>query len=143
MRNEERIIEANPGRVWALVSDVERWGEMLPTMQRVTRIGPQGPTGVGSRFEVRQPGVPKAVYEITAWEPGAGFTWAAASPGVRTTATHSVTPYDGGSRLVLGIEWSGPLARVVRLLLASKVARMVVQEADTFARLAEQDAKSA
>jgi len=38
--------------------------------------------------------------------------------------------------MALGIDWSGPLAWLVRLMFASKARRMVELEADTFARLA-------
>lgn len=133
----ERLASASADRVWTLVGDVESWGRILPTFRQVTRIGTDGPTGVGARFEVRQPGLPRAVYEITEWEPGVGFTWVSASPGVRTTATHWLTVEDGGTRFVLGIQWSGPLAGLARVVLGSRAGRMVNQEADTFVRLAE------
>ena len=124
--------------MWNLVADVERWDDLVPTMQQVTRLDGGGPIGVGARFEVRQPGLPKAEYEITEWEPGVGFTWVAASTGVRTTASHEIRPRHGGALLVLGIAWSGPLAGLVGLLMAGKARRMVEQEADTFARLSVQ-----
>ncbi len=135
MKLVERQIDAGVDRVWDLVGDVEHWDDLLPTMQRVTRIDGGGPAGEGSRFEVRQPGLPKAVYEITDWEPDVGFTWVAASTGVRTKATHEIRPSNGGALLVLGIEWSGPLAGLVGLLMGRKARRMVEQEADTFAEL--------
>lgn len=132
----ERRIDAGVDRVWGQVGDVERWADLLPTVQRVTRLDGDGSVGEGARFEVRQPGLPKAVYEITEWEPGIGFTWVAASMGVRTTATHEIRRNDGGTLLVLGIAWTGPLAGLVGLLMTTKVRRMVEREADTFAALA-------
>lgn len=140
MSRVERLVDAEAGRVWSLVSDVERWDRILPTMRQVTRVGTDGgPLGVGARFEVVQPGLAKAVYEITEWRPGNGFTWVSSAPGVRTTATHELTAESGRTRLSLSLAWSGPLAGVVRLLLGSKARRMVEQEAATFARLAESD----
>jgi hypothetical protein len=135
MEPVQRLIDADADRVWSLVSDLGRWDQMLPTMRRVTRV--DAGSGVGARFEVRQPGLLTMVYEITEWEPGSGFTWVASSPGVRTTATHEVASADGQTRLMLGIVWSGPLAGVVRVLMGAKTRRMVEREADTFARLAE------
>jgi hypothetical protein len=105
-------------------------------MQQVTRIG-DAPIGPGSRFEVQQPGLPKAVYEITHWEPGRAFTWVSSAGGVRTTASHRLQPTSDGTVLALGIEWSGPLAWMARLLASSKARRMVEQEAETFVRLGE------
>jgi ligand-binding SRPBCC domain-containing protein len=136
MKSVERMIDAGTDRVWSLVADVDRWDDMLPTMQQVTRLDGEGPVGVGARFEVRQPGLPKAVYEITEWEPGVGFTWVAASIGVRTTATHEMRPLQGQTRLTLGLAWTCPLAGLVGLLMTARARRMVEQEADTFARLA-------
>lgn len=131
-----RTVRATPARVWDLVGDVTGWGRLLPTIEEVTRLDGDGPVGTGARFRVRQPGLPTAVYEITCWAPGAGFTWESSSPGVRTTATHELAPEPEGTRLTLGIEWTGPLAGAVGVLLGGKARRMVAQEADTFARLA-------
>ena len=97
--------------------------------------------GVGSRFEVRQPGLPKAVWEVTDWQQqGRSFTWVSSSPGIRSTAVHTVQDDGGGSRLDLSLEWSGPLARVLELLIGRKARGMVETEAETFTRLDEQDA---
>jgi len=128
---------ATPDRLWSLAGDVERWGDRLPTVDRVRALG-NGPMGVGSRFEVRQPGLPKAVWEVTDWQ-GRSFTWVSTSPGIRSTAVHSVQRDGDGSRLDLSLEWSGPLARLLELLIGRKARGMVETEAETFARLAEQD----
>ena len=126
-----------PERLWELASDVERWGDRLPTVDSVRPLG-SGPTQVGSRFEVRQPKLPKAVWEVTEWEPGRSFTWVSTSPGIRSTAVHSVREDGEGSRLDLSLEWSGPLSPVLRALIGRKARGMVELEAETFARLAEQ-----
>jgi Polyketide cyclase / dehydrase and lipid transport len=130
---------ATPDRLWSLASDVERWGDRLPTVDVVRPLG-NGPTGVGSRFEVRQPGLPKAVWEVTDWQQqGRSFTWVSTGPGIRSTAVHTVQGDGGGSRLDLSLEWSGPLGRVLELLIGRKARGMVETEAETFTRLAEQD----
>jgi hypothetical protein len=127
-----------PDRLWSFAGDVERWGDRLPTVDSVRPLG-SGPIGVGSRFEVRQPGLPKAVWEVTDWQPGRSFTWVSTSPGIRSTAVHSVHADGDGSRLDLSLEWSGPLARALGLLIGRKARGMVETEAETFARLAERD----
>ena len=130
---------ATPDRLWSLASDVERWGDRLPTVDVVRPLG-SGPTGVGSKFDVRQPGLPKAVWEVTDWQQKArSFTWVSTSPGIRSTAVHTVHDDGDGSRLDLWLEWSGPLARVLELLVGRKARGMVEIEAETFARLDEQD----
>jgi hypothetical protein len=103
----------------------------------VTPLG-QGPTAVGERYEVRQPGLPKAVWEVTDWQAGHSFTWVSKSPGIRSTAVHTVIADGDGSRLDLSLDWSGPLAPLLRVLIGRKAQGMVDLEAETFARLAEQ-----
>ena len=137
MITAESTSSAGCERLWSLVSDVEKWPEMLPTVTSVRALGPSGPVDRGSRFEVRQPGLAKAVWEVTEWQPGRGFGWVARSPGVVTTATHQVSAAGAGSRLDLTLEWSGPLAPVVRRFYGGRAARMVALEATTFADLAQ------
>jgi hypothetical protein len=122
---------ASPDRLWSVVSDVVRWGDRLPTVDSVRPLG-SGPTGVGARFEVRQPALPRAVWEVTDWQERS-FTWVSTSRGLRSTAVHTVHGDGGGSRLDLSLEWSGPLSRVVELLLGRRARGMVQTEAETFA----------
>ena len=129
---------ASTDRLWSLASDVQHWGDRLPTVDSVRPLGSGPTTGVGSRFEVRQPGLPKAAWEVTDWQEGRSFTWVSTSPGIRSQAVHSVRADGDGSRLDLSLEWSGPLARVLELLVGRKARGMVETEAETFARLAEQ-----
>lgn len=119
-----------------MVSDVARWAQLLPTMDAVDRLGEPGAVGVGSRFSVQQPGLPTAVYAVTEWHEGRGFTWEARSPGIRTIAAHTITPAGEGSRLELSIHWQGAFAGPVRLFYGRRAGRMVNIEADTLARLA-------
>jgi carbon monoxide dehydrogenase subunit G len=128
---------ATPDQLWSVVSDLERWGDRLPTVDRVQPQG-SGPTRVGSTFEVRQPGLPRAVWEVTDWQPGRSFTWVSAGPGIRSTAVHTVHADGDGSSLDLSLEWSGPLARLLELLIGRKARGMVQTEAETFTRLGQQ-----
>jgi hypothetical protein len=132
-----RLVSAAPRQIWQLIGDVQRWDRLLPTVDEILRVDPGGPVGVGSQFEVRQPGLPRAVYTITAWQPDKAFTWESSAPGVRTTASHKVGREDGHSYLSLGVEWSGALGGVVDLVLGQRVRRLLEQEADTFVGLVE------
>lgn len=134
MYQTTRDLPSPPQRTWELISDLERWDSMLPTVQRIERLD-TGPIGTGSRFRVSQPGLLTAVYSILEWSPDRGFTWESRTPGVRTMASHWISERQDGSQLTLGLEWSGPLAGMVRRLLGSKARRMVDSEADTFAAL--------
>ncbi|NGM11540.1 SRPBCC family protein [Verrucosispora sioxanthis] len=132
----ERHVAADPATVWRIVSDVDRWAELLPTIDEIIRIDDAAPVTVGSRFRIRQPGLATARYEITDWRPGAGFTWQARTPGVRTTASHELRPEGSATRLRLSIDWDGPAARLVELLYGRRTRRLLEQEATVFARLA-------
>jgi hypothetical protein len=120
-----------------MIRATARWGVRLPTVDSVRPLS-DGPVRVGSRFEVRQPKLPKAVWEVTEWQDGRSFTWVSTSPGIRSTAVHAVAEDGAGSRLDLSLDWSGPLAPVLKLLIGRKAQGMVETEADTFARMAEQ-----
>jgi len=133
----KRSTPATLERVWAVLSDVDNWPRVLPTFDSVSRVGGDARGGVGARFEVKQPGLAKAVYEITEWQSGRSFTWVSAASGVRTTASHRLEAEANGTRLILTVVWSGPLAWLARLLFGRKSSKMVQQEADIFVRLAE------
>lgn len=128
---------SSPDQLWDIVSTVTRWPDHLSTFDAIDEVGAPSGTDVGRLFSVRQPGLPAARYEITEWTEGSAFTWVARSPGVRTTATHTVASHDQGSVLVLTVDWSGPLAPLVRLLAGRKTQRYIDTEASTLARMAE------
>ncbi|MEV4711253.1 SRPBCC family protein [Micromonospora sp. NPDC049374] len=132
----EQHVDAEVATVWRTVSDVDRWAELLPTIDEIRRIDDAGPVTVGSRFRIRQPGLTTATYEITDWRPGAGFTWVARMPGVRTRASHELHPEGSATRLRLSIDWDGPGAPLVELLYGRRTQRLLAQEATTFAELA-------
>lgn len=131
-----RQVHADPQLVWQFVGDVGRWAEHLPTVDRV-RARTNGEPRIGSRYALKQPGLPVLVYEITSWQPGTGFTWVAAAPGVRTIGTHEIDPTEGGCTLRLGLRWEGPLAPLVGRLFGRRTDGFVQREADTFTALAE------
>lgn len=128
-----------PERLWELIADIARWAERIPTVDSIRHLsGPRTP-GLGSRYELEQPGLPTSEYEITEWdELRRSFTWVSTAPGVGTTATHAVHAVPGGSRLDLAVDFAGPLGRIMGPLMRKKASAMVRSEAEVFARLAEQ-----
>ena len=130
------IIAAPTDRVWELVSDVEAWPTVVPTVDAVERLD-DGPLAVGSRTRLRQPRLPEAVWTVTALDAGRSFTWASSSPGITVTAGHVVEPQDGGSRLTLSIDVSGPIAPVGWLMTKSLTKRYVETEASSIKAAAE------
>ena len=82
-------IEAPAGVVWDVFSDVERWPEWTASVTRLVALDGPG-LAVGKRFEIKQPRMPKLVWEITELTPGSSWTWVQRSPGGMTVARHDV-----------------------------------------------------
>ncbi|AYY14859.1 polyketide cyclase [Actinobacteria bacterium YIM 96077] len=138
MWKAEASCAASPSRVWQVMSNITAWPEMLPTCDAVEPVdNNQAGPGVNAAYVVRQPRLPKARWVITDWRPGEAFTWVSVVPGIRTTGIHEVTENPDGSTLRVGIDWSGPLAWLPKLLYSRLTKRYLQTEVTTFARLAE------
>src|SRR6185312_927466 len=110
-------IEAPAGVVWDVFSDVERWPEWTASVTRLTALDGPG-LAVGRRFEIKQPRMPKLVWEVTDVTPGASWTWVQRSPGGQTAARHDVIPQTPRRTLVQQrLDQRGPLGSVVGLLM--------------------------
>lgn len=119
---------ATPSRVWSMLIDIESWPQFLSSYTSVRRLD-SGPLEVGSRAEVRQPGLMAATFEVTELEEGHNFTWVAQGPGVRTEARHVVDAGEtGGTRLRLELQQTGVLAGLIGLLIGRKIQRYVELE---------------
>jgi len=121
-------IAAPAERVWAILSDVERWPTWTAS---VTSVELDGPMAVGSRAKVRQPKLPAVTWTVTELVPGRSFTWETTGPGSRATGWHEVTPTgDGSCDVRLALEQAGPLGSLVGLLYRGLTKRYVQMEAD-------------
>ena len=130
------IIAAPPEQVWAVLVDVERWPERIPTVESVERLD-AGPLAVGSRTRLQQPRLPTEVWTVTELTDGSSFTWESSSSGVTVTASHLVDPHPDGSRLTLALTVAGPVARVGWLFTRSLTRRYVETEAASLKQVAE------
>ncbi|MER5337672.1 SRPBCC family protein [Micromonospora sp. NPDC002717] len=132
-------VAAEPGRVWAVLVDVERWPEWTPSVRRARR-GEPGPLAVGATVRLEQPKLRPAVWRVTELTEGHSFAWVSRSPGVRTLAEHRVLPLaDGRSRVELVLAQSGPLAGPVGWLYGDLTRRYLRMEADGLRRRCERD----
>ncbi|WP_147067370.1 SRPBCC family protein [Knoellia locipacati] len=133
-QSTEVEIHASPERVWEVLSDVERWPEWTETVTTVTRLDAES-LGLGSRVRVEQPRLPPTEYVVTELDPGAGFTWVATGPGVRTTARHRIVAGTGAGaggsvRVRLTVRQAGPLGTVMgRLFFKRLTERYLATEA--------------
>lgn len=122
-------IDAPAARVWEVFTDVERWSEWTESVQRITALDGPG-IAVGKRFEIKQPRMPKLVWEVTEVQPGTGWTWVQRSPGGTTVAVHEVVPKGDGRTLVRQrLEQRGPVGALVGLLMRGLTRRYLELEA--------------
>ena len=125
-----RHIDAPTRPVWAVLFDVARWPEWTPTIESVERLD-DGPFQVGSRAEVRQPKLPRALWEVTEVVDGRSFTWEATGPGMKTIARHEVVADGNGSKVTLSIEQIGPLGAVAAVVWRRLTQRYIELEAES------------
>lgn len=121
-------IRAPSDRVWAVMSDIERWPEWTPTVTSIQRLD-RGPLAVGSRARIRQPKLPPAKWQVTELEEGRSFTWVSRGPGVRVTARHGVEANQGGSQATLSLQFSGFFGPLVARLTRGLNQRYLALEA--------------
>jgi uncharacterized membrane protein len=138
MRTFEATIEvaAPPSRVWAIMSDIERWHEWTASITSVQRLD-DGPIRVGSKAGVKQPRLGGSVFEVTAWHSDRGFDWVTSSPGLQGLGRHLIEPTAGGSRVTLSVTFSGPLAGLVAMFFGGLTKRYIKLEAEGLKRRAE------
>ncbi len=121
-------IAAPADRVWAILSDVERWPTWTAS---VTSVVLDGPLAEGAKAKIRQPKLPVTTWTVTEVVPGRSFTWEARAPGSHATGRHEVTPTGEGSCEVrLAIEQAGPLGALVGLVYRGLTKRYVQMESD-------------
>ncbi|MCG8927855.1 SRPBCC family protein [Lentzea sp. CC55] len=129
-------VAATPERVWAVLTDVERWPERIPTVESLRKLD-DGPLAVGSRARIKQPKLAEAVLTVTELTGGRSFTWESRSSGVTVTAGHVVEPHAGGSRLTLALTLGGPMSWLGWLMTRSTITRYVETEAASIKQVAE------
>jgi uncharacterized membrane protein len=116
-------IDAPAGLVWQVFSDVERWPEWTDSVTRLVALDEPG-IAIGKRFEIKQPRLPKLVWEVTEMTPGASWTWVQRSPGGTALARHHVIPVVDDRTLVRQeIDQRGVVGAVVGVLMRPTTKR--------------------
>jgi uncharacterized membrane protein len=129
-------IQAPPDRVWPVLSDIEHWSAWTRSIISIRPLVP-GPIAVGTRAIVRQPKLLPALWQVTEFDEGRSFTWITRGPGVCITARHSVERVANGSRVMLSLDFSGPLGSLVARLTRTLNTRYLDVEARGLRRYAE------
>jgi hypothetical protein len=121
-------IAATPARIWNVLSDLERWREWTPSIERITPLD-DAPLGVGSKVRIEQPRLRPATWEITSWEPGRGFTWKSWGVGYSALGDHRINPGPSGCRVDLALRLDGVLGRLAGRLGRGLIERYIGFEA--------------
>jgi carbon monoxide dehydrogenase subunit G len=129
-------IDAPPARVWAVMSDIERWHEWTPSIRSIHRTN-SGPFGIGARARVTQPRLPPADWVVTSVEEGRRFDWESRAPGVWVFASHSVEPTGNGSRARLSVRYQGAVGTLIGILAGGITRRYIALEAEGLKRRSE------
>jgi uncharacterized membrane protein len=131
-------IDAPAQLVWEVFSDVEHWPDWTASVTSLA--GLDGPAiEVGKRFAIKQPGMQKLVWQVTAIDAGSSWTWVQRSPGVRVTARHDVIAQPGGRTLVRQqLDQAGVLGALVGRLMIKKTKRFLELEAQGLKARSEQ-----
>ena len=126
-----KTIDAPAERVWQVLTNVENWPRLTPSITSVTSLD-ASPIAVGSRYRVEQPKLKPATYEVTHLETRRNFSWQAHSFGCRIKAEHLIRETDAASELVIRLTFHGFLAPLIGLLVASTTKEYIELEAQGF-----------
>jgi Polyketide cyclase / dehydrase and lipid transport len=131
-------IEAPALLVWDVFSEVQRWPEWTASVTRLAALDGPG-LAVGKRYEIKQPRMPKLVWEVTEVLPGASWTWVQRSPGGSTIARHDVVATTDSQTLVRQrLDHRGLLAVLVGRLMRGMSKRYLELEAQGLKKRSEQ-----
>jgi uncharacterized protein YndB with AHSA1/START domain len=131
-------IDAPTSRVWDVFTDVERWPEWTASVTSLVALDGPG-LAVGKRFEIKQPKLPKLVWEVTDLAPGVSWTWAQRSSGGSTLAHHTLTPIAEGRTLVhQALDQQGLAGAIVGRLMRRTTRRYLELEAQGLKSRSEQ-----
>jgi Polyketide cyclase / dehydrase and lipid transport len=131
-------IAAGASLVWDVFSDVERWPEWTASVTRLVALDGPG-LAVGKRFEIKQPRMPKLVWEVTEVDPGTSWTWVQRSPGGSTSARHDVLARADGHTLVRQqLDQRGAVGALIGRLVHGMTKRYLDLEAQGLKARSEQ-----
>jgi uncharacterized membrane protein len=123
--------------VWDVFSDVERWSDWTASVTSIRAIDGPG-LAVGKRFEIKQPRLPKLVWEVTKLDEGASWTWEQRSPGGRTVAVHEVIAQGDRTLVRQRLEQLGPVGGLIGRLMRGTTKRYLELEAQGLKARSEQ-----
>lgn len=110
-------INAPPAKVWAAMTDVERWPDWAAQMQSLRRQD-AGQFGKGSRVTVTPKMLTGSVWTVTAYDEGTSYTWETTLvPGVRMSGGHVVEAAADGTNATFWLHVAGPIGMILSPVL--------------------------
>jgi uncharacterized membrane protein len=138
MHTEQTIdIAAPPERVWAVMSDVERWHEWTASITSVELLDGATSLAMGTRARIQQPRLPTVIWQVTSLEPLRSFEWQTTGPGARTLAGHWLRPHGAGTTVRLFIDQTGPIGSLIAFLYKGLTRRYIQLEIEGLKRRSE------
>jgi hypothetical protein len=128
---------AGPDVLWSVVTDVERWPDLIDVYEQVRRTR-SGPLELGEEVHVKQRGLAAGSWTVTTYDEGRAFVWEQRSRGVLVVGGHTVEPAGDGSRLTLTLDMSGGMAGLLSAVLGRRVRRYVDLECERLTAEASQ-----
>lgn len=137
MRTVERFhTEASPEIIWQILEDVENWPQWTPTVLKVKPLGNVG-LKLGAKYEVTQPKLRPAVYEVTEFIPARAFTWAQKMPGAALIGDHRIIPHGSSTEVELSFRSEGWLGNLIGKFFSKMISEYVATEAKSLKRHCE------
>lgn len=97
---------ASPARVWALFTDVDRWGDWNAGIERIQL---HGPFAAGTQFTMQPPGQDPFVSTLVDVRPNEGFVDETVVDGTRVLVDHQLISLPSGqTKIVYRAEITGP-----------------------------------
>lgn len=115
------LAPSDPATAWERWTDFASWPDWNP---HCIEAGLRGPLAAGTRLDLRlRHPRGRDFYtrpRLAAVVPGREIAWEATAPGLRALTTTRLAPEDGGTRVILTAESSGPLAVLYRMTLTDR-----------------------
>ena len=124
---DELQINSHPDDVWAVTIDLSKSASWSPTIDRIRALE-NFEVGIGSQYELKQPGQPKVVWTVTQLNPKSLFVWERSAVGMNMRAIHHVDAVSDGALSTLILETSGFLAFILAPMLERIIAHALKQE---------------
>jgi carbon monoxide dehydrogenase subunit G len=130
-------INASQEDIWNTLSDVTRWHEWTPTVQKVEVLDTLE-LKLNNRYKVYQPKLQPAEWTVTVLESPSSFTWESKAPGMHMVAEHILSAKGANqTELTLTFAFHGFLGSIFGKLMRKTVESYVTTEAQSLKKQVE------